>query len=150
MPEFSALYRKMCDKAKPLKEVWKPRELDWYCEKGDYRDGPAELLYDKEVPKTPEKIKSFKSKYVWLPYAAQIIERILGEGIPKLQGSAQSRYGKWIEENKDEVEDIENRFKDKVDDINNVKALIFYMQEEHGQVWNYTKEEWIEKREVAR
>jgi hypothetical protein len=41
------------------------------------------------------------------------------------------------------MKEIENRFKDKVDDIWDVKALIFVMEHRLRRVWDFDKQEWI-------
>jgi hypothetical protein len=41
------------------------------------------------------------------------------------------------------MKEIENRFKDKVDDIWDVKALMFVMEHRFRKVWNFENEEWI-------
>lgn len=140
--EFSGLYREMCGEAKWLQKEWVPRKNDYYCERGDYEDGPAEFLYPEEVPKGEEEIKNFKSKYVWLPRGFHIIERVLGEGIPKLINSTVSRYYEFLKD-EEKLKDIEDRFKDKVDDIMNVNALVFCGYE-FGRFWDFEQQDWIE------
>jgi hypothetical protein len=45
--------------------------------------------------------------------------------------------------NKKKMKEIENRFKDKVDDIWDVKALMFVMEHRLRRVWDFDKQEWI-------
>ena len=42
------------------------------------------------------------------------------------------------------MKEIKNRFKDKVDDIWDVKALMFVMEYRFKKVWDFEKGNWIE------
>lgn len=42
------------------------------------------------------------------------------------------------------MKEIDNRFKDIVDDIWDVKTLLFVMEYRFKRVWDYEKEEWVE------
>ncbi len=145
MDEFSGLYRKMCEKAERLQYEWIPQQWDDCFKKGDYRDGLADIVRQKEMPE--EKMKKFKAKYAWLPRENDLREsRILEASMPhKIKKWVLVRhYHNDFLKNKEKMKEIENRFKDKVDDIWDVKALMFVMEHRFRRVWDFDKQEWIE------
>ena len=146
MGEFSGLYKKMCEKAERLQYEWIPRNWDdAYFERGDYRDEVADIVRQEGM--SEEEMKKFKAKYAWLPRENDLRDgRMLGASMPH-------KVKKWVLvehyqndflKNKEKMKEIENRFKDKVDDIWDVKALMFVMEYRFRSVWNFDKQEWIE------
>ena len=144
MDEFSGLYRKMCEKAERLQYEWIPRRWDdAYFERGDYRDGLADIVRQKEM--SEEEMKKFKAKYVWLPRGHDIEDRMLGASRPpKIRDLVLEHYHNDFLKNKEKMKEIEDRFKDKVGDIWDVKALMFVMEYRFRSVWDFDKQEWIE------
>lgn len=139
MYKFSALYRKMCEKAEVLQKNWSLKPGDWHCERGDYRDDFGEEFIQKDMSK--EEMEDFKSSHVWLPKKHNI-DRLLHTGIQGQNNLTVDRF--YNEFLKDKGKEIKNSFKDKVDDIINVEALIFYMEYEFGMEWDYKKQEWVD------
>ena len=145
MDEFSGLYRKMCEKAERLQYEWIPRKWGDACfERGDYRDGFADIVRQKGM--SEEEMKKFKAKYVWLPRENDLKEsRMLGASRPpKIRDFALEHYHNDFLKNKEKMKEIEDRFKDKVGDIWDVKALMFVMEYRFRSVWDFDKQEWIE------
>ncbi len=143
MDEFSGLYRKMCEKAERIQYEWIPQQWDDCFKKGDHRDGLADIVRQKEMPE--EEIKKFKAKYAWLPRGHDIKDRMLGASRPpKIRDLVLEHYHNDFLKNKEKMKEIENRFKDKVDDIWDVMALMFVMEHRFRSVWDFDKQEWIE------
>ena len=141
MQEFSGLYRKMCEKAERLQYEWIPQQWDDCFKKGDYRDGLADIVRQKEMSK--EEMKKFKAKYVWLPRGHDIEDRMLGASRPpKIRDLVSEHYHNEYLKKEEKMKEIDNKFKDKVDDIWDVKALMFVMEYRFKSVWDYKKEEW--------
>jgi hypothetical protein len=74
MQEFSSLYRKMCEKAVEIQDIWKPEEWDECCKKGDHEDGIVKEYHPGIL--SDEEKKSFKANYAWLPKAHQLEKRV--------------------------------------------------------------------------
>lgn len=89
MQEFSGLYRKMSEKAQRIQYEWIPEQWDDCFERGDYRDGSADIVRQKEMPK--EEMENFKAKQVWLPRNYHI-NRMLGVRPPKVRDLVLDRY----------------------------------------------------------
>lgn len=144
MSEFSGLYKEMCEKAERLQKDWILQQSDYYCKRGDRKDGFEEFLSEKEISgMSNEAMENFKSNRIWLPRGYQVINRLLPTGIQGQNNLMMNCY-KEFREDKDKMKDIGDRLKDKVGDINDVKALIFYMEYECGMTWDYDKKEWVE------
>ena len=131
----------MCEKAERLQYEWVLRQWDFCSKKGDYGDGSADIVSQKEM--SEEEIKNFKANYVWLPREYDIKDRMLGWGNPKLRDLALDRYNKYLED-EERMKEIEDKFKDKVDDIWDVKALIFLMGHRFKSAWDFDRQDWVE------
>lgn len=149
MCEFSGLYKEMCEKAERLQKEWIWKQPLYYCERGDREDGFEEFLSEKEISEKSEREKEdFKSKNIWLPKGHQIKNILLLTGIQGQNKITLDEYYEKFLKNEDKMREINGWFKGKVGDINDAKALIFYM-EENGMTWHHEEKEWVEKKFVS-
>jgi hypothetical protein len=146
MHYFPSIYKKMCMKAMEIQNLWKEKIQDWdeYCRKDDLEDGFGSRVSLGGMPK--EEIDELIKDNIWLPLAYQIREKVFRTfGVPAIRKAVELRYTDYMTkllEEEDKLKAIREHFKG--DEIGNVIALMFVMEEDYMKRWDFDKEEWIE------
>jgi len=138
MEWFSGKYKKMCEKAERLQQIWIPQDWDYYYRKGDYEDGYS--ITRVSLKSISEPIEEWKESHTWLPLDIELEERVLRREINSIDNLTLEKYYKYREE---VVDEIKNEFKE--DEVLRVIALMFAMRYRFKQVWNDEEGEWIRK-----
>jgi len=138
MEWFSGKYKKMCEKAEIIQNLWKPVDWEYYCKKGDYKDG--DVLNQVHLGLIKEPIDQWKENHVWLLTETDLLERVIPVGVEKLNQLRIEKCTKYVyEENKQIIEESSNK-----DDIIRILTLKFAMKW-WGFEWDEEKEEWVRK-----
>ena len=131
MDSFSGYFKTMCAQAIEIQRLWpeldRPeQERDYYCPKGEYKDGFVDSYHMKQLPKDVE--KEFFDSNIWLPQDFQITQRLIPRvacGVPGIIKNLNDAYYELWESNKTEPflnEYFHGREKD------HARALMFIME----------------------
>ncbi len=141
MKDFSALYKKMCDTAKEIQDVWPKYAEEWncYCRKGDYKDGIAEELH-LEGLKEEEKQAIYREN-AWIPQSHELRDRFFCRyGLCSLAKDVSARFSEYlIKSRNDEL----MKYPFDQFELMNVVMLMFIMENYHVKIWDFAKGEWV-------
>jgi hypothetical protein len=131
----------MCEKAVEIQEAWELTEMDEYCEQGDHEDDLGEEVHLGTL--TDDEKEDIKANKVWLPLLYQIRKRLFYR-FDVIRESAERAYTEYMREcRKDEekTQKIRKHFKRK--EVDHVIALMFVMERDYGNQWDFEKQDWI-------
>ena len=146
MHYFSGLYKKMCEKAVKIQELWREKIGDWdeYCAKSDHEDDFSSTVHLKGM--TEEEIEDLVKNNVWLPLDYQIREKLFRtHGLASIRELVEKSYSDYLSEyleNKEKLNKIREHFEQ--DEIMTVLALMFIMKKYYIKQWDFDKQEWVE------
>lgn len=145
MHYFSGFYKKMCEKAVKIQELWREKIEDWdnYCAKSDHEDGFSSTVHLKGM--TEEEIEDLVKNNVWLPLDYQIRERLFRtHGLASIRELVEKSYSDYLHEhleNEEKLNEIREPFKQ--DEIMNVLALMFVMEKYYEKRWDFDEDNWV-------
>ena len=147
MDSFSGYFKTMCANAIEIQRLWpevdRPdQEWDYYCPKGDYKDGFIDSYPMKQLPKDE---KEFFDKNIWIPQDFQITQRLfprLAFGVQGIITNLNDAYYKYWESKKAEPF-LNEHFQDRERD--HARAILFIMEYSFKKEWSDKDANWVGK-----
>ena len=146
MEQFSARFKRMCAEAIEIQRLWpeleRPeQEWDYYCLKGEYKDGFADYRPLVKLLKGDE--KAFFENNIWLPQDFQIVQRLfprLACGSPPIIENLKTQYSEYWRTQKAEPF-LQNYLNE--DERRHARALMFVMESWFNKEWKEESQKWV-------
>ena len=123
----------MCEKAQEIQEYWKPKVLDYYCERENNKD---KFIY--YVRGVNEEIKYIlRRNCIWLPMEGQLKEEYLDRMKPP--EIIENAYKLFLEDLQNGNIDIKDSYRSD----GKIIDLMFAMKILYGKRWSRKRQEWI-------